>query len=62
MEKLLLEHLALGDDALQSLALRRAERVKAHLVDKGQLAAERLFIVSAGGGGEKSSRVELVLK
>lgn len=47
MEALLLERMAVGDAELKALALLRAEQVKAYLVGKGQLPAERIVVAAA---------------
>jgi hypothetical protein len=47
MEALLLERMSLGDAELDALAQQRAEQVKAYLVGKGQLPAERVVVATA---------------
>ncbi|MFT3799657.1 MAG: DUF748 domain-containing protein [Burkholderiaceae bacterium] len=46
MEQRLLEHMQIGDRQFQDLANRRAQAVKDWLASKGQVASERLYIVS----------------
>jgi len=43
----MLEKMPLGEEDLNALALLRAEHVKAYLVGKGQLPAERVVVASA---------------
>jgi hypothetical protein len=65
MESLLLERVVVGDEEMKALAARRAERVKAYLVDRGKLPAERILVAAADSGApEKAhqSRVEFTLK
>jgi hypothetical protein len=46
MEKMMLDGLALDAQATQALARRRAERVKSYLIEKGEIGADRLFVVT----------------
>ncbi|MFT4101301.1 MAG: DUF748 domain-containing protein [Burkholderiaceae bacterium] len=46
MEQRLIEHMQIGDRQFQDLANRRAQAVKDWLAGKGQIASERLYIVS----------------
>lgn len=52
MQALLLQHIAVRDEDVRALANRRAQEVKDFLVERGQIASERLFIV--GGGNAKA--------
>jgi uncharacterized protein involved in outer membrane biogenesis len=45
MEKLMLTHIEVGDEALRQLAARRANAVKDALLQAGKIDPERLFIV-----------------
>jgi hypothetical protein len=45
MEKLMLTHIQVTDDNLRQLAMERASRVRDHLVAKGKVENERVFIV-----------------
>jgi hypothetical protein len=69
MEKLILANTTVSDEDLANLANQRAQDVKSWLVDKGQVPADRLFIVGAASGkggkaAEKASpsRVDFSLK
>ncbi len=70
MEKLIIEHTSVTEDALRQLAARRAQAVREQLLASGQVAADRLLIVESRPGqpGEKEktvanvSRVEFSLK
>ena len=65
MEALLLTKIEVGEEELNGLAKRRAERVRGYLVEKGQLPAERILVASAPAespGGAQSSRVDFTLK
>jgi len=70
MEKLMLQHTKVTDEALRELANQRAQAVKDYLLASGQVPADRLFIVAAKPGqtGEKNkivakvSRVDFSLK
>jgi hypothetical protein len=46
MEKLILQHAQVSDDDLRTLASQRAQFAKDHLVERGGIAAERIFIVA----------------
>jgi len=54
MEALILANTAVGDEALRQLAQERAQAVKTALLEKGQVPAERIFLlapkVEAGEG------------
>jgi len=70
MEKLMLQHAKVSDDAVRELANQRAQVVKDYLIASGQVSADRLFIVASKPGqpGEKDktvakvSRVDFSLK
>ncbi len=49
MEKLMLTHIKVGDEELRQLAARRANAVKAALLQSGKIDPERLFIVQPKG-------------
>lgn len=46
MEKLILANAAVTDEDLRTLASQRAQNAKDHLVERGGIAAERIFIVA----------------
>ena len=60
MEKLMLGHLQVGDEDFVTLGNRRAQVAKDWLVGKGEVAAERIFIVSPKGGS--AGRVDFSLR
>ena len=68
MEKLMLANLAVTDDDLRQLALRRAQAVKDNLTAKGGVPSERIFLMEpkslAASPREKvaASRAEFVLR
>lgn len=68
MEKLILTNTRMSDEDLTELATTRARAVRDWLVAKGQVPAERVFLVASklGGGGSekaaKATRVDLSLK
>ncbi len=68
MEKLILQHAQVSDDDLRALASQRAQFAKDHLVERGGIAAERIFIVApkldAGDVKDqgKPTRVEFSLR
>ncbi len=66
MEAYILEGIRVGEDDLRLLALERANRILAGLVDSGKVEAGRLFVVApvVGVAGEAGglSQVELVIK
>ena len=68
MEALLLASYGADDEALRSLANRRAQTVKDWLAGSGGIAGERVFIVSPKLGGEgiedkgPPTRVDFALK
>jgi outer membrane protein OmpA-like peptidoglycan-associated protein len=63
MEAFLLERVQVGDEELRALAARRSEQVKAYLVSKGQLPAERVLIAAADAPEKpQASRVDFTLK
>jgi hypothetical protein len=46
MEKLMLNHIQLTEEDFQTLAQRRAEAVRDHMVQQGQVEGERIFLVT----------------
>jgi outer membrane protein OmpA-like peptidoglycan-associated protein len=63
----MLTHIDAGKDEMQSLAERRAQAARNWLVEKGTIAAERIFVlapkIEAEADGKKiGSRVEFSLK
>ena len=59
MEKLMLTHIAAGDEELRQLAARRANTVKDALLKPGKIDAERVFIVEPKGlTPEKKEKVK----
>jgi len=60
MEALILANTPVGDEALRQLAQERAQAVKTALLEKGQVPAERIFLlapkVEAGGGEDGAGR------
>ncbi len=67
MERLMLANIQVSDEDLRVLANQRAQAAKSFLVDKGQVAGERIFLVSpvltAQGVKEgKPARVDFSLK
>ncbi len=70
MEKLMLQHTKVSDDALRELANERAQVVKEQLLASGQVASDRVFVVASKPvqPGEKDktvtklSRVDFSLK
>jgi uncharacterized protein involved in outer membrane biogenesis len=62
MEKLMLANITIDDDDLLALGNRRAQAARDWLVTKGQVPAERIFIVGAKASGpEAKGRVEFSL-
>jgi hypothetical protein len=59
MEALLIERMPVGEPELAALALHRSEQVKAYLVGKGQLPAERVLVAAAP---EKSGASRVAFK
>jgi len=68
MEKLIMVNVMIKDEDMVTLANRRAQETKDWLTDKGQVPAERIFVVAgkSGLGDEKvkasASRVDFSLK
>jgi hypothetical protein len=55
MEKLMIEHAAIGEEDLVSLGNRRAQAAKDWLVKFGQVSGERIFLLAPKTGGEDAS-------
>jgi hypothetical protein len=67
METGLMEKLAIGEEQLRALSVARSEAVRRYLMEKGQLAQERVVMAAGGGKGEpepttRGSRVEFALR
>jgi uncharacterized protein involved in outer membrane biogenesis len=67
METGLMERLPVGDAEVRALSQRRIDGVRAYLVDKGQLPAERMVMAQAAGEGAaadagRGSRVDFSLR
>lgn len=66
MEQLMLTHTVINDNDLQVLAENRAVAARNWLVENGEIASERIFVVGAHETGEsdekKGSRAEFSLK
>ena len=65
MEKLMLANTTATDDDIRQLAKQRAENVQVWLIERGKVAAERLFLVPAKANANekpKSSRVDFSLR
>jgi len=68
MEALLLQNTPVGEEDLRDLGRRRSQRVEDWLLHQGQVAAERLFVLSPRIGEDgkettaKTSRVDFSLK
>lgn len=68
METGLMESQPIGEAEVQALSQRRVEGVRAYLVDKGQLGAQRVVLAEAGAaqaapeGGARASRVDFALR
>ena len=67
METALMERQAVGEAEVRALSRRRVEGVRAYLVDKGQLGAERVVLAEAGaeappGATARASRVDFALR
>lgn len=68
MKKLMVDHIAVNDDDLKLLASDRSQRIRDYLVEKGNISAERIFIVEAGSQHPEkinnvlNSRVGLTIK
>ena len=68
MEKLILANTKVGDEDVRLLGQQRAQAVKAWLLDKGQVPAERVFVLSTHEGDDgkqtkaKVSRVDFSLR
>ncbi len=68
MEKLMLANAEVTEDDLRQLANRRAQSVKDHLVEKGKVPQERVFLLAPKLGGEPpkdkgpATRVDFSLK
>jgi outer membrane protein OmpA-like peptidoglycan-associated protein len=61
MEKLMLTNAQVSDDDLTALGNQRAQAAKEWLVDKGQVPADRIFIVASksGPGGSEAAKAKL---
>lgn len=68
MEKLILANTKVSDEDVRLLGQQRAQAVKAWLLDKGQVPAERVFVLSTHEGDDgkqpkaKVSRVDFSLR
>lgn len=66
MEQLMLAHAVINDNDLQVLAENRAVAARNWLVENGEIASERIFVMGAHETGEsdekKGSRAEFLLK
>jgi hypothetical protein len=68
MEKLILANTKVGDEDVRLLGQQRAQAVKAWLLEKGQVPAERVFVLSTHEGDDgkqpkaKVSRVDFSLR
>lgn len=68
MEKLIITNTTVEDEDVRTLARRRAQAVKNWLVDKGQVPAERIFVIAGHQGDDgkqpkaKVSRVDFSLR
>jgi len=64
MEQLLRDNIIITEDDLRLLAIKRANAVKAFLVEAGPVEPERLFIIEPEIAADKStnSRVEMIIK
>ncbi len=68
MEKLILANSSVSDDDLRLLAQQRAQTVKSWLLEKGNVPAERVFLLSGRDGADskpakgKASRVDFSLR
>ncbi|MFN0305772.1 MAG: DUF748 domain-containing protein [Burkholderiales bacterium] len=68
MEAMMLANTPITDDDLRQLALQRAQHAKDYLVDTGEIAPERIFIVSTKADGHdpedkgKPTRASFVLR
>jgi hypothetical protein len=64
MEQLLRDNITITDDDLRLLAQERANTVKSHLIETGQIEPERLFIIEPKLDASESGnqRVEMVIK
>jgi hypothetical protein len=61
MEKLMLADAKVSDDDLTALGNQRAQAAKEWLVDKGQVPADRVFIIASksGPGGSETAKAKL---
>ena len=68
MEKLILANTRVGDEDVRLLGQQRAQAVKGWLLEKGQVPAERVFVLSSHEGDDgkqpkaKVSRVDFSLR
>ena len=68
MEKLIVANASVSDEDVRLLAQQRAQEVKNWLVDKGQVPAERIFVLAGREGDDgkqpkaKISRVDFSLR
>jgi len=68
MKKLMIDHIAVNDDDLKILASDRTQEIRDYLIEKGKIAAERIFIVEASAlhpekiSNVLDSRVGLTIK
>ena len=66
MEAMLLERIAIGDEELRALSLKRTEAVRDFLVQKGRLESDRVSVGAAAAapaeGKGRASRVDFALR
>jgi hypothetical protein len=62
MEQLMREHIEITNHDLRDLALTRAGAVRNHLLEQGEIAPERVFLVEEPKDTGQGSRVELRFK
>ncbi len=58
MERMMLEHIEVGDVELAALGNERAQQVKDWLVERGGISGERIFIVAAGKDEKSGARTQ----
>ena len=58
MERMMLEHIEVGDVELAALGNERAQQVKDWLVESGGISGERIFIVAAGKDEKSGARTQ----
>ncbi|MGC3963907.1 MAG: hypothetical protein QM803_11445 [Rhodocyclaceae bacterium] len=56
MEKLILDHIQIGEEELRSLANQRAQRVRNWLIDQGKVPAERIFVLAVQLGSDEKNK------